>query len=53
MTTSLPQYDPPSVLEITDLEFRYAGGPPVIEGCHLTVRSGEAVSYTHLTLPTN
>ncbi len=41
MTTSLPQYDPPSVLEITDLEFRYAGGPPVIEGCHLTVRSGE------------
>ena len=41
MTTSLPQYDPPSVLEIRDLEFAYGGGPPVIEGCHLTVRSGE------------
>ena len=41
MTTSLPQYDPPSVLEIRDLEFAYGGGAPVIEGCHLTVRSGE------------
>ncbi len=41
MTTSLPQYDPPSVLEITDLEFAYAGGPPVIDGCRLSVRSGE------------
>ena len=41
MTTSLPQYDPPSVLEIKDLEFAYAGGAPVIEGCHLTVGTGE------------
>ena len=41
MTTSLPQYDPPSVLEIRDLEFAYGGGAPVIEGCHLAVRSGE------------
>ncbi len=41
MTTSLPQYDPPSVLEIRDLEFAYAGGAPVIDGCRLSVRRGE------------
>ena len=30
-----------SKLEIKDLEFAYAGGAPVIEGCHLTVGTGE------------
>ncbi len=39
--TSLPQYDPPAVLEITDLEFGYGRGPAVIDSCRLSVASGE------------
>ncbi len=39
--TSLPQYEPPSVLEIVDLEFGYGRQPSVIESCRLSVASGE------------
>ena len=39
--TSLPQYDPPAVLEIMDLEFGYGRQPSVIESCRLSVASGE------------
>lgn len=39
--TGLPLYEPTSVLEIKDLDFRYGRGPAVIERCRLAVASGE------------
>ena len=39
--TGLPLYEPPSVVEIEDLDFRYGRGPAVIEGCRLAVAAGE------------
>lgn len=39
--TSLPQYDPPSVLEIDGLEFGYGRERAVIESCRLSVAGGE------------
>ena len=40
-----------ALLEVKRLEVSYAG-VPAVRGLSFEVNKGEAVSYTHLTLPT-